>query len=175
MIITISGTAGSGKSSVAKELAIKLNYKHYSMGDFQRELAKAKGLSIVQMGELEKIDPGIDKMVDDKQIKLGEEEDNFVIDSWLSAHFIPKAFKIFMDAKIEIRASRITQKREAESYETKEEALAAINKREETNRSRFLEFYNYDYMNMENYDLVIDTDEKDINGIVQQILEKINV
>ena len=174
MIITISGTAGSGKSSVAKALAKKLDYKHYSMGDFQREIAKAKGLSIVQLGELEKTDPSIDRMVDDKQIKLGKEQDNFVIDSRLSAHFIPNSFKIFLDADLNVRAKRITKVREAESYVDVQKAIDASVQREKTNQERFIEYYKFDFMDMNNYDLVIDTSEKKVEDCVEKIMQKLN-
>ena len=46
MIITISGIAGSGKSTVAKLLAKKLNCKHYSVGDFMRQIAKEKNIPL---------------------------------------------------------------------------------------------------------------------------------
>jgi CMP/dCMP kinase len=170
MRITISGTAGSGKSTVARELAKMLGYKHYSMGDIQREIAKEKGLTIVELGELEKKDPSIDKMIDDRQKKLGKTEDDFVIDSWLSSLFIPNSFKIFLDADIEVRAKRIAKEREAEKYDTPEQAIKAIKQREKTNRERFLKFYNYDFMDKKNYDLVIDTAGKDILEIVEKII-----
>ena len=173
MIITISGTAGSGKSSVAKALSKKLDYKHYSMGDFQREIAKAKGLSIVQLGELEKTDPSIDKMVDDKQINLGKTQDNFVIDSRLSAHFIPNSFKIFLDADINVRAKRITKVREAESYADVQKAIDASIKREKTNQERFIEYYEFDFMNMDNYDLVLDSTGKTVEECVELINAKL--
>jgi len=35
MIITIAGEGGSGKSTVARILAKKLDYKHYSTGDLR--------------------------------------------------------------------------------------------------------------------------------------------
>ena len=71
MKIAISGKAGTGKSSVAKLLAGKLKYRHYSMGDIQREIAKKKGISIAELGELEKTDPGIDNMIDERQREIG--------------------------------------------------------------------------------------------------------
>jgi len=106
-IITINGTAGSGKSTVAKLLAKKLDYKHYSMGDFQREIAEEKGISLLELGKLEEKDKSIDEEVDQMQIDLGRKEDNFVIDSRLGFHFIPNSIKIFLDADFEERAKRI--------------------------------------------------------------------
>ena len=91
MKITLGGTAGSGKSTAAKLLAKKLGYKHYSMGDFQREIAEEKGISLLELGKLEEKVKSLDEEVDQRQIELGRKEDNFVIDSRLGFHFIPNS------------------------------------------------------------------------------------
>ena len=88
MIITISGIAGSGKSTVAKLLAKKLNYKHYSIGDFMREIAKQRKTTLLELSKEAEKDSSIDKELDQKQIELGKTQDNFVIDSRLGFHFI---------------------------------------------------------------------------------------
>ena len=56
MIITISGIAGSGKSTVAKLLAKKLNYNHYSIGEFMRDIAKEKNTSLLELSNLAETD-----------------------------------------------------------------------------------------------------------------------
>ena len=66
MIITISGKAGSGKSTVAKEIARKLELKHYSIGDLMRQMAKEKNISLSELGELAEKDDSIDKELDKK-------------------------------------------------------------------------------------------------------------
>jgi CMP/dCMP kinase len=171
MRIAISGTAGSGKSTTAKLLAKKLKYRHYSMGDFQREIAKEKGVSITELGELEKKDPSIDKMVDEKQKALGK-KDNFVIDSWLSPLFIPDSFKIFMDADLKVRTERI-YKREPKDYKDLKDAEKKIELREKTNRDRWLRFYNYDFRDKRNYDLCIDTTNTKTDDVLNLVYGKV--
>lgn len=172
MIISISGTAGSGKSTVAKKLAKHLGFKHYSMGDLQREVAVEKGVSILELGEMEKVDPSIDKMIDDKQRTLGEKEDNFVIDGWLAPKFIPHAIKFFLDADIKERARRRADEfRDSESYKTLEDAERAIIQRQDTNRKRWKEFYDFDFMDMSNYDHIIDTTNISIEEALKNIIE----
>jgi len=105
MIITIAGKAGSGKSSVAKEIAKRLKFKHYSMGDFQRELANELGVTIEKLGELAKTDRKYDDMTDKKQKNIGK-GDNVIVDSRLGAHFIPHAFKVFLDVDIDVAVKR---------------------------------------------------------------------
>jgi len=52
MIITISGKAGSGKSSVAKTLADKLGYRYIGIGAIRRQVAESMGLNILAFDEL---------------------------------------------------------------------------------------------------------------------------
>ncbi len=174
MILAISGTAGSGKSTFAKELAKKLKYDHFSMGDLQRELAKERGLTIRELGELEKKDPKYDHMIDEKQKKLGESRDRFVIDSWLAAKFIPNAIKIFLDGNIDVRVKRrLNQGREEEHFKGREEAKNDMLKRQKINRDRFLKFYNFDFMDMNKYDIVIDTTDLGKGEVIDRIMKGI--
>lgn len=171
MRITISGNAGSGKSTLAKMLAVKLNYKHYSMGDIQRKVAKKKGITIEELGELEKTDSSIDIMIDDFQKKLSK-KDNFVLDSWLGFHFVENAFKIYITADIKVRAERIL-KREPENYKNLKEVIKKIKQREKTNKQRWKKLYNMDYDKKENFDLVIDTTNIDQSQALEIVLEKL--
>ena len=173
MIISISGYGGTGKSTIAKKLANKLGYKHYSAGDLQRELAKERGLTIAEWGAKEQEDPKYDNMVDERTAELGKREDNFVIDNWLAPHFIPHAIKIFLDGELEVRAKRITIKREAESYEDIKTAIKTTKNREAVNKKRWLEFYNYDYTDKNNYDLIIDTTELSIDEVFNRAYDAV--
>ena len=96
MIITISGTPGSGKSTVAKIIARKLKLEHYSTGDFMRQLAEENKMDVLEFGKLAEKDRSIDEELDQRQINLGMEKKDFVIDGRLSWHFIPNAIKVFI-------------------------------------------------------------------------------
>ncbi|NTV23322.1 MAG: AAA family ATPase [Nanoarchaeota archaeon] len=172
MIIAISGTAGSGKSTIAKMLAEKLGYRHYSSGDFQREIAKEKGITIEELGELEKKDPSIDRMVDDRQRTLGKKEDDFVIDGWLAPCFIPHAFKVFMDGDIKERAHRVLL-REPQKYKDDKDAVDKIMLREDTNRTRWMKLYSFDFRKKENYDLVLETTGMGVQTVFDMVLKKL--
>jgi len=175
MKITVSGTPGSGKSSVSKLLAKELGYRHYSMGDFQRELAKEHNLTIHEMGKLEATDKKYDLMVDDKQRKLGVTETNFVLDSWLAPKFIPDSFKIYLDAKTDTRVKRrLKQGRDEEHFDKFEAARSNMLDRESVNKERWIRYYSYDYTDLNNYDLVIDTTEISIEQAVEKIQKTLN-
>ena len=176
MIITIAGKAGSGKSTIARGIARKLNLKHYSSGDFMRGMAKEKGISLAELGKIAEKDESIDKEIDERQKKLGKEEDDFVIDGRLSAFFIPKAdFKIFLDCDDEVRAKRILgDDRGTENTNDIKETEEKIKKREDSEAKRYKEYYGFDYCDKNNYTVLIDTTELTPEQIVEKILKLVN-
>lgn len=176
MKITVAGMAGSGKSTIAKILASKLGFKHYSAGDAQRALAEELKVSIEELGRLESTDDKYDRMIDQKVVDFGKEHDNVVFDGWLSANFVPDAFKVFLDIDIEEAVVRRMKQdaRSTEKYGSVDEAKELMLRRQEVNRLRWIEFYDFDYTNKDNYNLVIDTTDKPIDKIVDIVLDKIN-
>ena len=171
MIIVISGKAGSGKSTVAKLLASKLRLRHYSIGDLMREMAKEKGLNLVELNKKAETDRSIDDELDGKLKKLAS-QDNFVIDGRLTAFFIPNAdVKIFLDAEDEVRARRILQdKRLVEKGEDLKETLVNIELRETSEKKRYKQYYGADYHDKKQYDKVIDTTNKGVEEVVKEII-----
>lgn len=175
MIITISGKAGSGKSTVARELAKQLKLKHYSIGDLMRQMAKERDISLLELGKAAEKDKSIDKELDERQIRLGREEDNFVIDGRLTAHFIPNAnVKVFLECEDRVRAERILKdERKDEKSKDITEVISKIKKRESSERKRYKQYYGIDYYDEEMYNLVIDTTKLSVKGVVGRIIGKI--
>jgi len=177
MIITISGTIGSGKSTVAKILAQKLNLKHHSIGDFMRELALERNLSLEDFGKIAEGDRSVDTTLDKKQIDLGGNEDNFIIDGRLSFHFIPKSIKIFLDGELKTRAERILRDilikniRKEEQAETIREMVEKIQTRKECEQLRYQKYYNIDPYDEKYYDLIVDTTSITPEEVANKIVE----
>jgi len=170
MIVTISGKAGSGKSTVAKLLAKKLKLEHYSIGDFMREMAKQRKISLLELSKRAEKDKSIDKELDKRQIQLGK-RDNFVIDSRLAAFFIPQSdFKVFLDCNDKVRAERILKdEREIEKGKDAKGMINEIKRREESERKRYKEYYGVDCYDKELYDLVVDTSKLSVSEVVEEI------
>ena len=175
MIITISGTAGSGKSTIANALSEKLNLKKYSVGEYRREKAAKLDMDINEYNKLGEKKSFTDKDADDWQTRLGKEKDNLVIDSRLGFHFVPNSFKIFLDADIKTRAKRIySDNRESEKFKNFDEALKKVKERQISDEKRYNKYYKLNPFEHKHYDLVIDTTDKDVKEIIKIILEKLN-
>ena len=148
MKITISGAVGSGKSTISRLLAKKLGYKHYSMGEFMREIAKKRGLSIMKLSDLAETDSTIDEELDKRQKEIGPKEQNFIMDSRLGFHFIQDSFKIFFTVNIHEAAKRIyNDKRAEETYKNINEAMRFLKKRMRSENIRYKEYYGIDFPN----------------------------
>lgn len=172
MKITISGVPGSGKSSVAKALAEKLNLKHYSAGDIRRELAAEKGMSILEYNRWDEVKHEGDRAADELIKNKGEKEENIVVDGRIPFHFIPDSVKVFLKVEPLVGAERvISLKRNAEKYSDLKEAMKKLEEREESDAKRFKELYQIpDYRDEKNFDLVLDTTKTKAEEIVEKII-----
>jgi len=172
MIITISGVAGSGKSTVGKILAEKLGMKYYSVGELRRRMASDRGMSLEEFNRLGENEDFTDRLVDEYQAELGKKEDNFIIDGRLSFHFIPNSVKVFLDVSDEEAARRILKdKREAESFRTFEDALESIRRRNQSDALRYKKYYGVDLYDRKNFDIVIKTDSIPAEEVARRIME----
>ncbi len=180
MIITITGYPGSGKSTLGKGIAKALGLKHYSAGDLLRQIAKEKDLPVMELHRLMEEDESVDRELDERNKKLGLEEDNFVIDGRLSWHFIPKSVKIFVKIDLKKAAERVfkdscSDKKErcGEENASVQKTVENMQKRMEMNKGRYLKLYNVDYLNESNYDIVVDTTKASIQETKEGVLKQI--
>ena len=170
MIITVGGLAGGGKSSVANALARKLGYKRYSGGDVMRKFAYEQGITLAELQAQQKTDSSFDKKVDEQLKKIGEKEDDFVIDSRLGFFFIPHSVKIYLDADIKIRAKRTMEKaRFEECPASLKEAINMLDMRAENDAARYEKLYGVNPFELNHYDLVIDTSKNTVEETTEQI------
>ena len=170
MIVTISGKAGSGKSTAAKLLAKRLGFRHYSIGDLMRKMALERGMTLAEFNRLGEKEDFTDKEVDEYQRELGKKEDNFVIDGRLSFHFIPHSFKIFITADLNTRTERVYKDESRhENLKGLEDAKKALVERNKSDLMRYQKYYGID-IEKEKYDLVIDNLNKPPERVVDEII-----
>ncbi len=172
MIITISGRPGSGKSTVARALAGRLGLPHMSAGDFMREMAAERGISVLELSKIAESDESIDREIDARSASLAAEDRSLVIDARLAWHFIPGSVKVFLDVRDDVAARRIFGDHRGSEAENVD--LAATRRstaaRAASEAQRYLAYYGIDYLDPDNYDLVVDTSEIDVEGVVDDIV-----
>lgn len=173
--ITITGHLGSGKSVVGRKLAEQYNIKYFSTGDIQRRLAAEKHLNTLEMNQFAEKSRDIDDTIDNFSRSLNEEDSSFVIDSRLAWHFIPSAFKVFLQVDHEEAARRIMgdHGRSSESYMNLNEAIKAINLRQQSEQDRYRKLYRVELYDMNNYHLVINTTKRDVDSSANIIMEEL--
>tara|TARA_Y100000310_G_scaffold61961_1_gene57202 strand:- start:6951 stop:7529 length:579 start_codon:yes stop_codon:yes gene_type:complete len=173
MIITISGKPGSGKSTVAKIIAKRLNLKHYSIGDFMRDIAKEKDVSLLELGKTAEKERWVDDELDKRQIELGKKKDDFVIDSRLGFYFIPKSIKVYLDVDLEESAKRIfnAKRKDEKDNLSLEKTIENVKKRMKSEVLRYKKYYGINYYNKKHYDFVVDTSGVSIDKVVGMVVE----
>jgi cytidylate kinase len=175
MIISIAGMPGSGKTTIAKLLAQQLDVPRYSVGDLRGKMALERGMTIDELNALGEKEAFTDTEVDDYVKKIGESGEAFVIDGRLAWHFIPHSLKVFLDVDADEAAKRIfSAPREERMDETPlaspAEVKTSIAKRMASDQMRYQKYYNVDFLNRRNYDVVIDTTKMKPEDIVEEIL-----
>ena len=172
MTITISGPPGSGKTTVGKLLAKKLDYEFISTGMVFRQMAEEKCVSLAEFGEMALKDHEIDKELDARIIALARNNKELVLEGRLAAHMLHlngiKAFKIWVDAHIHIRAERIAGR----ENKTPEQVRREIEIRADCEWQRYHDIYGIDAKSLAVYDLVVHSDDATPEELVAEIIQK---
>lgn len=184
MIITISGTPGSGKSTVAKILVSRLGWERLYIGGTLRDLARQKGMTIEELTGYAKKHPEIDREVDQKTcdqaralVKKGKD---VIVEGRVQFYFLPESLKIYMKVDVEEAARRIwndLQDQERRGIRNEESVSSAakvkekILKREKDDAKRYKRLYGIDHRDEPQYDLIIDTTRISAERAAEKILK----
>lgn len=186
MIVSISGLPGAGKSTVSRALAKKLGWPCYSIGDLRRQMARKKNMTLTEYNKLGEVDPSTDLEVDEYQTKLGQTQDNFIIEGRTSWHFIPQSFKIFLIVNPQIGAERILtdlqtsdQRNEGTGLKTVADVIASNQERIASDTRRYQKYFKIDAYKESNYDYVLDTSDLSadqmLEAVYAQVVEKLKM
>lgn len=175
MIITITGKPCSGKGTVAKEFCKTYNFEYICTGDMFRSFAKQFGYdNILTFQEQDPRVKQIDKLVDDKTTEIGltRSNENIVIDSRMAWHFVPNSFKVFINVDDKVAGERLLgANRETEKTTSLEDAIESLKSRWNVENERYMELYNVNNLNPENYDYIINSSHLTPTEIVDKIYE----
>lgn len=171
MKITISGLAGSGKTTIGKLLAEELQTRFVSAGEFSRKFAMDEfKMDINEFQAHCLLHPEVDEQIDKKMISFCNEQDMLVIDYRLGPKFINNALHVFLKVSPEEAHKRISASERINEKTTMQD----INLRNEQMRARFIRNYAFDFTAEDNYKLIIDTETNKPEQIIKIILNKLN-
>ena len=167
VLVTIDGPSGSGKGTLAEQIADELGVRHFSASDVFYSIADERGISHVELSK--QAGKEVDLEVDRKTLERGLKT-NCVIDSRIASYVLGtySDLKIYLTADLEERARRIAA-REDKDLET---VLEETRERDEENNRRYEEYYGIDTEDKSIYDVLIDNTDVDINE-QQELVEKI--
>jgi len=179
-VICISGFAGSGKSTLGKKLAEALGLKYVSGGDGLKLLAIERGYK-PGGGEWWETDEGFkflrerlnnpefDKEVDKKLLEFAK-RGGVVIDSWVLPWLYRDGFNVWLKAREDIRAERLSKR----SGVSIDEAMKMLRKRDLESAELYKKLYGFDLgRDFEPFHLVLDTSELDEEAVFRIILEAV--
>ena len=168
MLITVSGPAGSGKTTAAEALADHLGYDHVSGGDIFRSLADERGMTAVEFNKLAEQDDQIDRDLDRRLRTTAKENDDLVLESrlagWMAGDYAD--FRIWLDAPLDVRAARIAD-REDKAVETAREETRT---RAESEARRYYDYYGIEIDDLSIYDVALNTARWGPEGVVDVLL-----
>lgn len=158
-LITVSGPPASGTSTLCDHIRDELGGNIVSGGEIFYQLAEEHNMTPTEFSDLAEENPEYDKKIDGRIKSIIEnhtnnetEYDTLIVDSRLSGwHAEDKAdLRIYLKAPPSVRAQRI---------DSRDETAEDVEKREQSERKRYMDYYDIDISDLSIYDLVIDTSQ----------------
>jgi len=171
-LVTVSGYPGSGTTTVVGFLKDALGLPSHNIGDSFRIMASEKGLSLADLHRLAKNDRSIDRALDDRQIEVAR-RGHVILEGRLAGFLTHReaidGVRVWLEAPFPVRAGRVALRESVTTARAEEE----IRVRQETERTRYLEFYGFDLDDHALYDLVIPTESTPPAEIARRIAEEV--
>ncbi len=174
-IISLAGDLASGKGTVSKIIAERLNFKIYKNGDYFRQLAKEMNMDVTSFNEYVKDHPEIDRQIENSATEYARINDNFIIDARLGWYAVPESFKVYMRVDTKVAAQRAfndPNRKSTESFKTVEEQEQDMIKRYSLENERYFVLYGVHKDDMSNYDFVIDTTSLTPDEVADRIIDE---
>jgi cytidylate kinase len=154
LLITVSGSAGSGVTTLCESLSAALDCSYVSGGEVFRNMADERDMSLSQLtaeaGEHDEIDRELDRRLRTIAGEWADADKPFIIESrlagWLAGD--DADLRIWLDAPQEVRVERTRDR---------EEMSSEMRVREVVDKRRYESYYGIDLSDQSIYDLSINT------------------
>ena len=172
-IITISGKVAVGTTTLSKNLAHVLGWKHINFGALQRQFDRKNNINENQQGALARTDEH-EKSIEAMGQKMLESERNIIYEAWLSG-FLARSYKdvlrvLLVCSHYDIRIDRVANRENI----TIKEAKHWIKQREEENEKKWRKLYgDNDFWDQKYFNLIIDTYKKGPMETLGKVLDKL--
>lgn len=172
-IITISGLAGSGTTTVGDQLGVRLGWAYLNAGAVFRGLAQEAGLSLAELGRRAEANGCIDRQLDERLVAQARERAPVVVEGrltgWMAQRHQLPALKVWLQAARAVRAERVGQR----EGKPRAQALAETRQREASEAQRFAAHHQIAISDLSVYDLVVDTECCDPSAACAHILARL--
>lgn len=170
--IIVSGSAGTGKSTLAKNLAQSLHFEYIGIGELQRKFDSWQNRNDHQ-GAIHR-NQDHEKNIDRIIIDLATKQSNIIIDSWLAGFLcrnLVSTYRILtICSDLNMLINRIA-KRDKLSLD---KAKNYVEKRINENKHQWMRMYNtIDFWNPSYFHFIADTAKSSISDYVNLIIKDI--
>jgi predicted cytidylate kinase len=169
VLITLSGLPGSGTSTVARSVAAQLGIEHLDGGTVFRTLASERGVSLAEFARIAEADDAIDRALDDRLLeraRLGDVLLESRLAGWLATRGGLDATRVWISCDERERAVRVGGR----DGQDPDLALAENRRREASERTRYLGYYDIDLADLSVYDLVLDSTRTGPEALVSAVV-----
>jgi predicted cytidylate kinase len=171
MRIAISGSPGSGKTTICMLVAYRLGYDFVVVGQIFRQMALERRVDLETFGHLAEEDETIDRELDKRMLEMAKNRENIVVEGRMTGPILKgnnvPVFAVYVAASENVRADRIA-KREGKETEL---VLREMRTRERSEKKRYLAYYGIDPGDRAIYDLWVDSSELTADKVADMIVE----
>jgi len=170
LVVTIAGPHGTGKSTYAKIIAKQFKLRYVSAGQFFRDLAKQKGVSLEELSRQAANSQEIDRLIDERSAAEAA-KGNVVVEGQLAAWMAKDQaqVRIYLKAREEVRIGRIANRDHLDYEVARRQTL----EREEIQRDRYKRYYGIDIDDLSLYNIVVETGNRSIESTSAEMMYKI--
>ncbi len=168
LTITVSGLSGSGKTTVAKEIAKAFKLKLVNAGDLSREYATKNKMTLDEMSKA--LPPKIDYQIDKMLLDLAQRGGHVLVarlSAWVAGDWAD--CRVFVQCNKKIRHQRVAEREGLSLLRAK----VKIENRDYGDYQRYRKLYDIDINDKNIYNLIINNNQISLEELKRETVKKI--